>query len=57
MHGLSVTVVFLVLSTCVVYACYAAVVLYGLTGYIAIAAIALFIWLWSWVHPDQAYNN
>ena len=57
MHGLSVTVVFLVLSTCVVYACYAAVVLYGLTCYIAIAAIALFIWLWSWVHPDQAYNN
>jgi hypothetical protein len=37
--------VFLVLSACIVWACHVAVVLYELTGYIAIAAIALFIWL------------
>jgi hypothetical protein len=51
-HGLSVTMVFLVLSACIVYASYAAVVLYGLTGYIAITTVVLFIWLWSWLHPD-----
>ena len=56
-YGLSVTTVFLVLSACIVYACYAAVVLYGLTGYIAIAAIVLFMWLWTWIHPDQLYKN
>jgi hypothetical protein len=42
-HGLSVTTLFLVLSACLVWVFYAAVILYGLSAYIAIAAIVLFV--------------
>ena len=54
LHVLSMTALFILLGACIVWLLYAAVVLYGFTGYVAIAGITLFLVIWDRLHRDQS---
>jgi hypothetical protein len=52
LHLVSITALFAILGACVVLLIYAAGVLYGFTGYVAIAGITLFLVAWRYIHRD-----
>jgi hypothetical protein len=44
---------FILLGICLAWLIYATVTLYGITGYIAIVAVVLFLVVWTWAHRDE----
>ncbi len=57
LHGLSRTMLIILLGTCIVWLVYTTVKLYGITGYIAIVAVVLFLFVWTWAHRDVAHDT
>ena len=53
-HLFSVTALFIVISASVVWLIYAAILLYGVTGYAAVTAVVWFLLIWTWFHKDLA---
>ena len=45
---------FIVISASVVWLIYAAILLYGVTGYAAVTAVVWFLLIWTWFHKDLA---
>jgi hypothetical protein len=43
---------FILLGICIAWLIYATVTLYGMTGYITIVAVVLFLFVWTWAHRD-----